>query len=52
MYGESPNSNNEYLDDQNNYENQEYEEDYQNDEQIDSSPLNNDPLGNIAQSEP
>jgi hypothetical protein len=47
MYGESPNSNDEYLDDQNNYENQ-YEEDYQKDEQIDSSPCKDDPLGNIA----
>ena len=51
MYGESPNSNNEYLDDQNNYENQ-YDEDYQKDEQIDSSPFTDDPLGNNAQSEP
>ncbi len=50
MYGDSPNSNNEYLDDQNNYDNQ-YDEDYQNDEQIDSSPYKgDDPLANIVQS--
>jgi hypothetical protein len=46
MYGESPDSNNEYLDDQNNYDNQ-----YENYENTDKpSPLKDegfDPLGNI-----
>lgn len=50
MYDESPTSANEYLDDQNNFENQEYN--YQPDEQIDSSPFKDDPLGNISQSLP
>jgi hypothetical protein len=51
MYGDSPNSNNEYLDDQNDYENQyDYDDQKEEDEQIDSSPLNNDPLANIAPS--
>ena len=51
MYGESPDSNNEYLDNQNNYENQEYDEEYQKDEdeQIDSIPFKDHPLGNIPQ---